>query len=207
MTDPARTHDHAHPEPARGGDGRFVRSLDTAERDAKAARMRTRGASLRQVADSLGYASKSHARQGILRALDSTVRESAEELRTMLTDRLDTLTLAAWAILDSNQPVVASSGRVVTDTDGQPIPDRSLKLSAIRELRALADQLAKLHGANAPVRVEAEIGPRVIPLEEMRASVELLRQQVEAEERAAGLHVSATSGSEPDADESAPDWG
>lgn len=176
----------AHPAPARGGNGQFVRSLDTAERDAKAARLRARGASLQQIVDALGYADKSHARQGITRALDATVREPADELRAVLSDRLDTLTRSAWTILESDQPVVATSGRVVTDTDGQPIPDRSLKLSAIRELRALADQLAKLHGANAPVRVEAEIGPRVIPLEEMRASVELLRQQVEAEERAAG---------------------
>lgn len=192
MTGAAPTDGRNHPEPPRGGNGKFVRSLDTAERDGKAAAMRARGASLQQIADALGYADKSHARQGITRALDATLREPAGELRAVLSDRLDTLTRKAWLILESDHWLVSNTGKIVAGPDGQPMRDSGPALAAIRELRALADQIAKLHGANAPVQVQAEIGgPCLVTLEEVEYTVTHLRQQVESERRAAGVYVTA----------------
>jgi hypothetical protein len=49
--------------------------------------------------------------------------------------------------------VKVNNGVIVKDEDGQPLLDDGPEVDAIREARALLEQIAKLNGANAPAQV------------------------------------------------------
>src|SRR5687768_12045359 len=83
----------------RGGKGKFVPSLDTAERDAEACRLRVQGLNYEQIAAKLGFADRSTARKAVERALRATVAEPAAELRTMELSRIDAALQVAWSVM------------------------------------------------------------------------------------------------------------
>ena len=84
------------------GNGRYEKGYEAAQRDAEAARLRTRHWTYQQIADELGYASRGAAYDGVQRALQAVVREPAEELRTLELERLDRLARAAEQVLEAH---------------------------------------------------------------------------------------------------------
>ncbi|MGH8965824.1 MAG: hypothetical protein ACRDXB_10920, partial [Actinomycetes bacterium] len=108
----------------RGGDGRFTRSPDTAQRDARAAELRGRGNSYRAIASELGYQSPASAHEAVQRALAAIVEEPAQDVRRLELERLDTLYEAALKVLERRH-VHVSGGTVVRvrvlGEDGAPI--------------------------------------------------------------------------------------
>ncbi|GAA3470402.1 hypothetical protein [Nonomuraea roseola] len=150
----------------RGGDGQFTRDPDTAARDAEACRLRTQNLSYQDIADQLGYASKSSAYDAVQRALKATVQEPAEELRQLELMQLDELARKAREVLERRH-VTVSQGRVVRlgqpfidddgnaavdDGRGDPIEDDAPVLAAIDRMLKIQERRAKLLGLDIPVK-------------------------------------------------------
>lgn len=138
----------------RGGNGRLTRDLTVAERDAKAARLRSQGYSYQRIADALGYSDRGAAHHAVQRVLQLTVQEAGEELRQMERERLDRLSEAAWEVLE-RQHVTVSNGRIVS-LNGEPLPDDGPVLAAIDRLLRISESRRKLEGLDAPSRVSVD---------------------------------------------------
>lgn len=143
------------PRKVRGGNGRYARSPDTAERDAAACRMRNLSHDYDEIAVELGFANRSAARQAVERAMRATVQEPAAEQRAMQLAKLDVMFRKAWEVLCARH-IVVNQGRVVLDPDsGEPLRDHGPVLAAINSVLKIEERRAKLLGLDAPMRVEA----------------------------------------------------
>jgi hypothetical protein len=134
--------------------GRWHRTLEGAERDAQAVRMRTAGHSLQQISDYLEYGGTSNVHRAIKRVLAETVQEPAEELRQMELDRLDALAQRVWAVLEA-QHVTVSNGRIVY-LGSEPLADDAPVLNAVDRLVKISESRRKLLGLDAPAKVQSE---------------------------------------------------
>jgi len=141
---------------ARGGNGKYTRSLTTAKRDAEAANLRSKGYSYTRIAETLGYSDRGSAHHAVKRVLELTVQEAGEELRQVERERLDRLSEAAWAVLE-RQHVTVSNGRIVS-LDGQPLPDDAPVLAAIDRLLRISESRRKLEGLDAPTKTHVSGG-------------------------------------------------
>lgn len=182
-----------NPDQPRTGRGKFTRGIDTAERDAKAARLRAQGLTYEQIARELDFADRSNARHAVERALKATVEEPAAEVRQRELERLDELWQRAWKVLDTDHLTI-SHGRIIRrkigvekfddgieklDADGNPIPiyedviDDGPKLQAIDRLLKIQARRAALLGLDTPVRADVTIH-QVDPMD--TALAEILRE-------------------------------
>jgi multidrug efflux pump subunit AcrA (membrane-fusion protein) len=152
----------------RGGSGRYTRTQKTAERDAEALRLRSRGLSYRAVSAEMGYASSDSAYKAVQRALKATVAEPAAEVRQLELDRLDRMYAAVVAVLERKH-VTVSQGRVVrtgrpfvngdgqaeiAEGQGEPLEDDAPVLAAVDRLLKIQARRAALLGLDSPVRQE-----------------------------------------------------
>jgi hypothetical protein len=140
---------------ARDGQNRFVRTLESAARDAQAAQLRAEGWTLTAIAEELGYYDKSTARKAIRGVLREIVRGPAEKLIAHEAERLDTLYEEALEVLLRDH-VTVSHGRVITGDDGKPLLDDGPKLAAIDRLVKVRESYRKLLGLDAPSRVSVD---------------------------------------------------
>lgn len=140
-----------------GGDGQFVRSLTTAQRDAEAARLRTQGWTYQRIADRLDFKQRADAYNAVKRVLDATVREAGEDIRALELERLDRLEAAANEVLE-REHVTVSNGRVVVLHE-TPLPDDGPVLAAIDRLLKIQERRARLLGLDAPTKQNISIGP------------------------------------------------
>jgi hypothetical protein len=161
----------------RGGNGRFTRTAESRRHDYRAAELRGQGYSFQRIADELGFASKGHAHDAVMRAYADIPTEGAEHARQLDLERIDRLIEQAWVVMLTPHLAV-SNGKVVRrfagierdddgierlDMDGKPIPvfedvlDDGPKLAAIREIRGLLERRAKITGYEAPAKSRVEI--------------------------------------------------
>ena len=105
------------------------RRLAQAEKRRRALELRKAGASYEQIAESLGYRSKSGAHDAVTGALRDMLREPAEQVRTLELSRLDDILMSIWT-------------RV-----------RAGEVAAIDRALRLAERRARLLGLDAPVKV------------------------------------------------------
>ncbi len=73
-----------------------TRRVKAHERHLQALELRKAGATFQQIATQLGYADAAGAHKAVMSALRATLREPADELRTLEAERLDALQLALW---------------------------------------------------------------------------------------------------------------
>jgi len=136
------------------GHGRFIRTIDTAERDAECAHLRARDYTYQQIADATGFTSRTGARFAVERALARTITEPGEELRRIELMKLDALARAAWRVLEARHYLV-SQGRLIRLEDGAPpLEDDGPVLQAIDRLLKISERRSKLLGLDSPVRME-----------------------------------------------------
>jgi len=136
------------------GHGRFIRTIDTAERDAECARLRARDYTYQQIADATGFTSRTGARFAVERALARTITEPGEELRRIELMKLDALARAAWRVLEARHYLV-SQGRLIRLEDGAPpLEDYGPVLQAIDRLLKISERRSRLLGLDSPVRME-----------------------------------------------------
>lgn len=138
----------------RGNNGRFTRTIEGAERDAKAARLKSRGLSYGQIAANLGYENASGAYKAVQRALVAVPAESVDELRRIQSEQIDALVAKAFEVLESTHFAFTQHGELVLAPDGQPLIDDMPVLHAIDRLIRLAERRSKLMGMDAPTRHE-----------------------------------------------------
>ncbi len=136
----------------RGGNGQFLRTPETAERDAQACRLRARAWTYTEIARELGFASPGHAYQSVQRALVAIVQEPAEELIRIETARLDEMWRVAVDAMRDTYPMV-QHGRII-EFRGVPLEDPGPKLAAIDRLLKIMDRRARLLGMDAPKQIE-----------------------------------------------------
>jgi hypothetical protein len=134
------------------GNGQYIRTPDSARRDAEAADLKAQGWTYLRIAEHLGYAHKDSARDACKRALREIVKGPAEKLLAVHMERLETLYEAAVEVLEADH-VVVSHGKVITDDTGTPLRDSAPKLAAIREARASLESFRKLVGLDQPTQV------------------------------------------------------
>jgi hypothetical protein len=136
--------------------GKFVRSIETAKRDAEAARLRSRGRTYPQIAEELGFCDKGAAHHAVARVFDGFKVEARDLLIKIELDKLDMMTRAVIDVLEG-QHYVVSDGRIVhigDKDDRRELLDDAPVLQAVDRLLKIADRRAKLLGLDAPKRVE-----------------------------------------------------
>lgn len=144
---------------ARNARGNFVRSIETARRDAAAADYLANnpGTTYRELAELFGYSDKSMARKGVLAAKADVARPAVTRLIQAESAQLDDLYLMAMEVIEANH-VTVSHGKVVTLRDpatGEetPLTDHGPKLTAIQTALRIRESYRKLHGLDQPAQV------------------------------------------------------
>lgn len=140
---------------ARDGGGKFIRTVETAERDAKAARMRSRGMSYRDIARALHIDVRT-AHTAVKNAMQEIIREDAEAAIQFELDRLDEMHQAALKVLERHH-IVVSNGQVVR-LDGEPMQDDGPVLSAIDRIVRISESRRKLLGLDQPAKTQVSGG-------------------------------------------------
>jgi hypothetical protein len=163
---PTSTPGHIRPIPraegARDGRGKFIRTIESAERDAHAARLRSQRKTYQQIADELGYADMTGARNAVLRALAAAPREAGQEMRDHELAHLDWLARKTQEVLARIHLAYNNSGVIVHD--GEVLQDDGPALAAIKLLDQLSVSRRRLLGldAEAKVAVSAEVTYQVV---------------------------------------------
>lgn len=156
----------------RGRNGKFIRTIDTAERDAQACRMRAQGHSYVEIAEQLGFDGRATAYRAVERAIMAVISEPAVQVRTLELARLDAMLVEVWRVLKAKH-VVVSQGRVVLHPDtGEPLLDDGPVLAAVDRALKISERRARLLGLDAPVKVQA------ITVDEVEAELERWEAQV-----------------------------
>lgn len=161
----------------RGRGGRFERTVDTAKRDAEAARLKAKGLSYSQIAEVMEYANSGGAYKAVARALAAVPTESVNELRTVAVERLDEALRQVFGVI-SRRHVLVQHGKVVLDPrTGEVMRDDAPLLAAVGLLLKIEERRSRLLGLDAPARVDMAVSDetnRTIEaiLTEMRAEVE-----------------------------------
>ncbi|MFI9235781.1 hypothetical protein [Streptomyces sp. NPDC053079] len=143
---------------ARDGKGRYIYTLEAAERDAEAARLRSQHFTYQQIADRLGYPDKAGAYRGIQAALKATVQEAADDVRQMELERLDRLARAAEEVM-ARQHATVSQGKIIYE-GGEPLIDDAPVLQAIDRLLRIQERRARLLGLDAATKTQVSGGVR-----------------------------------------------
>lgn len=175
MTD--QTPDQPNTGPPRGGNGKFVATIEAAERDANAAHLRAQRYTFQRIADELGYASKGEAHNAVQRALARAGRETTAEAKSLMLDHLDVLIDEFWVIA-RRRHVIVQQGRIVREnTPDGPITliDDGPTMEALREIAKLEAQRAKILGVNAPTRSE------LFTFDGLTSAIAELEKEVEAQ--------------------------
>ncbi len=133
--------------------GRFAKTLESAERDREACRLRARGVTYQQISDELGYGGDANARRAVKECIDAVRAEGGRELRAIQRDQLDYLTRQVLAVLERQHLTITPTGKIVT-VDGVPVLDDAPVLTATDRLLRIMERRAKLEGLDAPERRE-----------------------------------------------------
>lgn len=159
---------HKHPPRARTTQGQFIRTPETAQRDADAADLRAKGWTYRRIAEHFSVDVHS-AYDMVQRALLAIVKEPAENLRRLSLERLDAelarledLEAAARKVLERSHVTIANNGTIVHH-EGEPLLDDGPVLQAIDRLLKIDEQRRKndesrrkLLGLDEPSRMSVE---------------------------------------------------
>lgn len=160
--------DQTRTGPVRGRKGQFIKTLEGAERDAHAARLRSQGYGYPEIGEQLGI-TKASAYEAVQRALKEVVQEAAEDVRTFELGRLDSTLLNLGEMRDivlsllERKHYTVSNGRLVHLGD-EPLEDDGFVLSAVDRLNAIETQRTrvnesrrKLLGLDIPVKQEIDV--------------------------------------------------
>jgi hypothetical protein len=186
--------------PPRNRNGKFARSLKTAERDHDALALKVKGWSLQKIASELGYASRGAVSTAIRRAFRDLPLAGVEDEKRLDLERIDRLIESAWEVME-REHVAYSNGQVIRrrtgeaeldeaglerlDDKGRTIPlyeevlDDGPLLASIDRIRSLLERRAKIIGYDAPARSRIE----VITEDVVDAELKALAEEIAAHDR------------------------
>lgn len=151
--------------------GKFAKTLESAERDREACRLKARGESYAAISDRLGYGGEANARRAITACLAAVPADAVEELRAIQNRQLDELTRVVIEVLERRHLVISASGKVVEHGDTTIVDDGPV-LAAVDRLLKIMERRAKINGLDAPQRTEV-LSLDVIDSEIARLTAEL----------------------------------
>lgn len=147
----------------RGGDGRYLRTLEGAERQARAAELRSQGLSYRKIAATMADEGSAGALYNVKTAFEdvrtamaAVVQESAEAAVQFELDRLDLLHRKAMEVLKRHH-IAVSNGRVVV-VGGEPLQDDGPVLAAIDRVVKISESRRRLLGLDQPAKTQVSGG-------------------------------------------------
>ncbi len=140
----------------RGRNGRYTRTPDSIERDAEVVRYRAQQLTFTEIAARMGYTHASAARKAYERGIAAIARPPAEEAVKLEVAKLDEIERGAWEMFRKDHPLV-SHGRLITDEDGNPLPDITKNLAAADRLLKAAKRRAELMGHDTPIRADVTV--------------------------------------------------
>jgi hypothetical protein len=149
----------------RNRNGQWTKTLAQAELDTRAVALRSTGLSYRAIGRLMDV-SMSSAHRMVLRALAAVPVQAVGELRRIELERLDALTVCAFAEMDKVHPYV-SNGRLI-----EGVEDSGPVLQAIGVLLRISESRRRLLGLDAPSRLH------VLLSDEMTAEIEALAQEL-----------------------------
>lgn len=145
-------------EPVRDGGGKFVYTMDSMTRDAKACELRSAGRTYSQIAEELKYPNQGCAFRGVQRAIKEILQEPAEEVRQLELQRLDNMYASVVEVME-RQHFTVSNGRIIYHGDS-PLPDDSPVLQAVDRLLKIQERRSKLLGLDAAQKTQVSGGVR-----------------------------------------------
>ena len=145
-------------QPDRGTDGKFIHTIEGAERDAEAARLRSERMSYPAIARALGYADHTGAFRAVQRALKAVPVEAVEELRANQAELLDLLERKALRILAKQKPTI-NMGKRYDDVD-----DDAQVIQAMNTVLRIEERRARLFNMDVQPKSEAA-GDNLVDLE------------------------------------------
>lgn len=170
-------------ERPRDGQGKFLEAPGSAERDAEALRMRSRGHTFDQIAHTLGYGHRANAHAAIKRAVAAIQKEPAEEIYAQQIANLNNMRLAVYEVLEKNH-VVVQQGKIIMTPEFNPLIDYKPVLEAVDRLLKIEDRFAKLHNldqhtvkVDVTVQNETDAAIRAL-LEDMEARVKAQEEEI-----------------------------
>jgi hypothetical protein len=132
---------------------KFRKSLDVAQRDARACRMYyVDRMTYREVAEALGFANESGAKRSADRGLHAIQTRGNENLIAEVRARIAENREFVKAKRDNPAQKVSPGGQLVFDRAGNPVFDDTVSLAAAAELRKLDQMEIHLLGLEAPRR-------------------------------------------------------
>lgn len=165
------------PDRQRDGRGRYVLPAESADRDAEAFRMKSRGATLNEIAVALGYVDSSHVSKAFKRHIDRRVAPAADEYRAMMDDQLEHMYREVLRVLETTHYKVNNGVVVYFNTEkcgcpawetcphAQPLLDDAPVIAAVAELRKLQESRRRLYGLDAPVKHDVSVSNVTIKVE------------------------------------------
>ncbi|MCX5365934.1 hypothetical protein OG864_45370 [Streptomyces sp. NBC_00124] len=163
--------------------GRFIRTQETVERDAEAARLYSTGLSYQKVGERLNI-SKWSAMDAVKRAAREVLKGPVAEVLALHASRIEWAYAKAVEIAESEH-VVVSHGKIICDAEGNPLRDHGPVLSALAEARRTLESYQALFGLKQPIKIDAtvtEVTQQDIELQELvrdaKARVQLEEQQI-----------------------------
>ena len=171
--DPDQGDEHDPNWRPRNGRGKWVTSLTTIERDRKAAELAVQGLSLDAIADQLGMGDRSTAHKAVRRARLTAAAEDPTTTERRL-DQLEELRLVrarAHELVANPPPAISRTGKIVTDDNGEPVPDATVILGALATIVKANERTAKLTGTESARRTVAISGNSDASVEEIRATM------------------------------------
>lgn len=183
--------DHDRP---RDGGGQFIKTQESAERDAKAARMRSQGWSFQRISDDLGYGDEANVRRALKELRKEAVLPAAQELVSHELAILDHLIDRVSDVL-AQEHLVVQHGRVVLmgdkpaegeEDDRHPLIDHDPILKAAATLQRLTESRRKLLGLDSATKLDVTshvVDPKDLAIQDMisaaKARNALTAQQIE----------------------------
>jgi hypothetical protein len=132
--------------------GQFTETTEVAERDAYILRLLASGRSYAEIVDMRlpGIANRGAVSKARRRALDAIRAPAVAEYRAEQLAKLDALEEGAWQDVRDPGPRVSVSGKVVTDGDGEPVPDKAVRDAARNTILKTVRTRMDLLGLAAP---------------------------------------------------------
>lgn len=169
-----------------------AQQLTTAERRARVVELVNEGKSFTEIGNALGV-TKQRANAIFHSACAAILSPALEAVRARQLAELEEARETVLAVMRANQPIV-QQGHIVSEIVGQgkdgkpeygdPLVDQAQKLDAARALTAVHAREAKLLGADAATKIEAEVSGQVdvaaIPLVGLIAAARLAVESEEA---------------------------
>lgn len=126
-----------------GATGRYTRTIESAERDAEACRLKAQGWTYERISDELGYGSRANVYRAVQQALADVPAQAAEELRGVMVLQLEYLYSRVMEALERQHLSISQGGKVVVHNGKELLDDGPIFAGADRAVRIL-ERLAKL---------------------------------------------------------------